>query len=385
MRTPGSFIRGLVLVSITSLPAFSTPITWQLVNVTGIDGATFTGSFVYDADTNKYSSINITATVGPVPGSDFAPATTFLFQDPCCSSTPSALLAIDSNAADLTNANVLDLEFVSALTDAGGTVALSNNSSGGSCQDSVCSSYFPYGEFYPVTGSVKASLSPITFTGPTNNISADVGAQVRYVTNLNIGDSYIDVTNTAVNGNNALGPGIGTTGNLCVNVYAFDPNEELVSCCSCLVTPDQTVSLSVNSNINNHSTEAGLTSLTIKLVAVNPLVVSASNPSLTNCTNAAAGFVNVLVGGALISTPTVVLETGIAAWGTTVHSGPTSGIFTETETPFIPFTLSASEATSIFGRCAAIIGNLSGKGICSSCKAGSVTVTGFGTGQDLKQ
>jgi hypothetical protein len=217
------------------------------------------------------------------------------------------------------------------------------------------------------------------------NAALDPGAQMRYVANLNIGDSYIDITNTGVQGNTPLGPGVGTTGNLCVNVYAFDPNEELVSCCSCLVTPDQTVSLSANTNINAHSTEAGLTSLTIKLIAVNPLVVSASNPSLTNCTNSAAGFVNVTVGGAVITTPTATLATGVAAWGTTVHSGPTAGIFSETETPFTPFTLSASEAVSIFGRCAAIIGNLSGNGICSSCKAGSITSSGLGTGVQLPQ
>jgi hypothetical protein len=192
---------------------------------------------------------------------------------------------------------------------------------------------------------------------------------VRYVANLNIGDSYIDITNTGLGGNNALGPGVGTTGNLCVNVYAFDPNEELVSCCSCLVTPDQTVGLSVNANINAYSTEASLTSLTIKLIAVSPLVASATNPSLTNCTNSAGGFVDVITGGALIATPTATLASGIAAWGTTVHAGPSSGVYRETETPFTPFTLSASEATSIFGRCAAIIGNLSGNGICNTCNA----------------
>jgi fimbrial isopeptide formation D2 family protein len=238
-----------------------------------------------------------------------------------------------------------------------------------------------------ISGIAGTTASPASgaFPSGANQASLDPGAQQRYVANLNIGDSYIDFTNTGVNGNNPLGPGVGTTGNMCVNVYAFDPNEELIACCSCLVTPDQTVSLSVNTNINAHSTEAGLTSLTVKLVSVSPLVVSSTNPSLTNCTNSAAGFVNVVVGGALITTPTATLQTGLAAWGTTVHSGPTAGLFSETETAFTPFTLSASEASSIFGRCAAIIGNLSGNGICSTCKAGSITSSGLGTGQGLTQ
>ena len=50
--------------------------------------------------------------------------------------------------------------------------------------------------------------------------------QVGYAANLNIGESYIDITNTGANGAPLLGPGFGAaSGNICVNVYSFDPGE----------------------------------------------------------------------------------------------------------------------------------------------------------------
>ena len=47
-----------------SAPASAIPITWNLQNVTFNDGNTATGSYVYDADINQYSSINITTSAG---------------------------------------------------------------------------------------------------------------------------------------------------------------------------------------------------------------------------------------------------------------------------------------------------------------------------------
>jgi hypothetical protein len=189
-----------------------------------------------------------------------------------------------------------------------------------------------------------------------NPITADSPFQVRYAANLNIGESYIDITNTGANGAPLLGPGFGgAVGNICVNVYAFDAGEELISCCSCLVTPDQTVNLGVTRDLTVKTlTGVVPTSVTVKLLAT----LAGTGGSGTSCTNSAA--------------TAAAPVTGLAAWGTTLHATPTAGSYATTETPFTPATLSAGEQASIVGRCAAILGNASGFGICNSCRAGAL-------------
>src|ERR1700682_5886990 len=72
-----------------------------------------------------------------------------------------------------------------------------------------------------------------------NPITADSPYQVKYASNLTKGDSVINITNTGARG---AGLGSGTsasvTGAICVNVYVYDSTEEIVSCCSCPVTPN---------------------------------------------------------------------------------------------------------------------------------------------------
>ena len=51
---------------------------------------------------------------------------------------------------------------------------------------------------------------------------------------------------------------------------------------------------------------------------------------------------------------------------------PTAGSYATTERTFTGATLSAGELASITGRCAAVIGNGSGFGVCSSCKSGAL-------------
>jgi hypothetical protein len=194
-----------------------------------------------------------------------------------------------------------------------------------------------------------------------NPITADSPFQVRYATNFSAGESYIDIGNTGANGAALNGPGFGVqTGNICVNVYALDPGEELVACCSCLITPDQMVHLGVNADLLVN-TANGLkpTSVMVKLVET----LAGTATTGTSCTQSAAS-----AGGTAFPLATA----GMVAFGTTLHAGSTAGSFVTTETPFTPATLSSAELASLTGRCAAILGDLSGAGICNSCHAGAL-------------
>jgi hypothetical protein len=174
-----------------------------------------------------------------------------------------------------------------------------------------------------------------------------------------MGESYIDIANTGANGASPQGPGFGASaGNICVNIYAFDPSEELVSCCSCLVTPDQTVDLGVVANLTSKTlTGVVPTSVTVKLLAT--LAGMGGSGTGTVCNNSAA-----------TATTAAIVPSGMSAWGTTLHQAATG--YSTTETPFTPATLSTGELASITGRCAAIIGNASGFGICTGCRSGAL-------------
>jgi hypothetical protein len=137
--------------------------------------------------------------------------------------------------------------------------------------------------------------------------------QIGFAANLNIGDSEINISNDGFNGgfynNNMTGLG---AGNICVNVYVFDPSEEEIACCSCLVTPNALLSLSAkNSLIADVLTPAIPTSIVIKLVSTLP--GTATGGVFTVC-KPTVPF-GVLPGGGGVAL-------GTLAWGTTLEPAP---------------------------------------------------------------
>jgi hypothetical protein len=163
--------------------------------------------------------------------------------------------------------------------------------------------------------------------------------QVRYAANLNVGDSVINITNA---GTTNIG---GALANICANVYAFSPDEQLISCCSCTVTPNALVSLSaVNDLISNTLTPARPNSIVVKLIATAGTACNASNVPAAN------------------------LAAGMAAWGTTLHASPAGTV--TTETAFAEKGLSAAELARVTSFCGFIQANGSGFGICRSCRLG---------------
>jgi hypothetical protein len=192
--------------------------------------------------------------------------------------------------------------------------------------------------------------------------SADGPFQIRYAANTTVGDSYIDVSNdgasmtttTIASGQNTLA----VSGSICVNAYAFNADEEILSCCSCPLTPNGLVALSVQKDLLNNTLtgRASPSSIVIKLVATVPQagVATTGNPCGTS-----ASTVNPLN-----------LAIGMVAWGTSLHANTSSTTTTYalTETPFTVAAPSPAELARLASVCSIAQLQGSGYGICNSCE-----------------
>jgi PEP-CTERM motif len=127
------------LIFLLSAGAWASPLTWTLQGVTFTDGGTASGSFVFDATSGIFSSINITTTTGSV-----LTGANYTFPDPgnVAHNGPAELFMVTSNAADLTGTPILTLIWASNLTNAGGIVPFSStlNSGETTCTSPTCSS-----------------------------------------------------------------------------------------------------------------------------------------------------------------------------------------------------------------------------------------------------
>ena len=137
--------------------------------------------------------------------------------------------------------------------------------------------------------------------------------QVRYVSNLAVGDPVINITNDGQTVPTA-DPVLPTASNLCIGVYTFDANEELQSCCACLVTPNGLVSLSAHAITSTSLTGENPSSLVVKLLAWSTTAGASSTapprtpapPTSSTCNPATPG----------------TIAPGMHAWGTTIHPLP---------------------------------------------------------------
>ena len=160
--------------------------------------------------------------------------------------------------------------------------------------------------------------------------------QIAYAANLNVGDSFVNFTNS---GNTVVN---GASQNICINLYTFDPQEELISCCTCTVTPNGLVSLSVvKSLISNPLTPAIPTAVVIKAIAT------------TAC----------------IGTGQFAIAHGLLGWGTTLHQNTSTAAptYSVSEVPFSPAAINEALADHLVNTCGFIQANGSGFGICAGC------------------
>jgi hypothetical protein len=254
------------------------------------------------------------------------------------------------------------------VTAAAGTssVSLSGGSivAIGDCSITVTVQGTAPGSWVNTTSNVTATVNAIALTGKPASATLQVGEApnayfVRYASNLPVGDAVVNITNVGIGSSLPGIPGA-QNGNICANVYTYSPDEQLVSCCSCLVTPNGLNSLSVNGDLTSNTlTPIRPSAVVIKLVASTP-VGGTCNPATVTRTGS-ANF----------------LASGLAAWGTSLHAlpitaGTPAGTYGITETPFTDATLSNAELTRMTQLCGFIQANGSGYGICKSCKIGGL-------------
>ncbi|MDQ2946414.1 MAG: hypothetical protein M3Y27_10805 [Acidobacteriota bacterium] len=195
--------------------------------------------------------------------------------------------------------------------------------------------------------------------------------QLRYLANLDKGDSYINLTNAGTLDGRA------PAGNICVNVYTFDPAEELISCCACPITPNGLVSLSARNDLISNTLTPGVpTSVTVKLVSSAVFDPNGVNISATSC-NASGPGTGVIGAPGPPPVPNTgnIITRGMRAWATTLHlntSGSPAVGYQKTETPFSGAELSATELTKLQQFCGFIQANGSGFGICKACRFGAL-------------
>src|SRR4029077_19288488 len=169
--------------------------------------------------------------------------------------------------------------------------------------------------------------------------------QIRYVSNLNTGDSYVNITNTgssSTGGQTQPVPNaqFNVNGSICVNIYTFAADEQEVACCSCLVTPNALWSASVKTALLNSTlTPSFPNEVVIKLIGSTPIAGAGGVQSCNPATLLNAGIAGTQPGG--------------LAWGTSAHGFPTATgpTFVMAETPFLPATLTTAELTRDVQEC----------------------------------
>jgi len=200
----------------------------------------------------------------------------------------------------------------------------------------------------------------------------DTHYYVGYYGNANMGfpDAQLDIVNPGSTGgysafNPSAPPGV-PFGDLCANVYVFTSDQEMVECCSCFISPNGQIQLSL---------AVDLTSNPVANSAVVPLPNAGAIKLVSSATNSGACNVSAAEGSATQDIAGTIYSPwgSLRAWNTHVRetAGATTtslnGVFTESEVMFQQAHLSydGTELGKLQADCSFILGNGSGHGHCT--------------------
>jgi hypothetical protein len=193
----------------------------------------------------------------------------------------------------------------------------------------------------------SVAFAQVTATAPA--LGYEDSYQVNYVSNLPTG-TFVNFTNAGVHG------GLSPAGDICINVYTYDPDEQPRNCCSCRLTPNATKSLTGADLVGNPLFPGTPTpSLVIKIVATLPTGAATATAPNTGCNAANVPGANGAAGG---------FASGARAWATHWHVSPFPF---GTETEFSRAPLSGNELSKLTSVCSFIQTFGSTHGVCPSC------------------
>ncbi len=158
-------------------------------------------------------------------------------------------------------------------------------------------------------------------------------------------DQQIRLVNFGATGNPLTSP----VGDVCANVYVFDANQELVACCSCRITPNGLLTLSIaNGLTNNPVTSVVPVNGDVKIVSTAAIGSTTCTPLTYNngILDSTVGFGTHLQLSGGTAAGTFLTETPLA-------NAPSSVITNGTEGSFL---VQACQFARYLG---------SGKGVCS--------------------
>lgn len=211
------------------------------------------------------------------------------------------------------------------------------------------------------TADDPTTINPLLADAPVLNASRPDAFQVAYVSNLNVGDGVINVTNAGTSAGSKIPIANGNTfGDICVNVYVYAPDQEQAACCSCLVSPNSLHSWPVifganallNSvNIVNEIGGGPTHSVVIKMTATAPIGANTANPT---CDPTAQG----------------TLVEGMQGWSSRAHATNATQLAI-TETPFVSRNLSPGEYGKLTTDCSVTLHEGGGK-FCPACGLGGL-------------
>jgi hypothetical protein len=141
--------------------------------------------------------------------------------------------------------------------------------------------------------------------------------------------------------------GDASTANLCANIYVFDNTEEMHECCSCLITSNGYLDLTVNGNLLTNILDHGVAPTRGIIKEVSSLVPS----------------------GGVCNPVSYTTQDGIKGWLT--HAQREGGSYALTETTLTDASLSATELGFNLEETCGMLQSLgTGTGVCSCADAG---------------